>query len=99
MLNAVNDDYLVFLDDLVDDPVVPTSSRVESLQFACEGLAQLVGVLSDGPKDGRNSGVTNLVRKPVEVSQAFRCDLDVVHAVMSHMVLQRHGLTACRLGP
>ena len=65
--------------DLEDHPELTSSSRVQPLKLAPEGLPGSMRVLGDRPEDRFDDGSSNLRRKPVEVPEALRRDLDLVH--------------------
>ena len=72
--------------DLVDDPVVTAPCRVEAFEFANQRLPEPLGVLSDGPEDGREGSIADFLGELVEVAQTLRGDLDFVHEVASDVI-------------
>ena len=65
--------------DLEDHPELTSLSRVQPFKFAPEGLPRSIPVLGDRPEDRSDDGRSHLRRKPVEVPEALRRDLDLVH--------------------
>jgi len=85
------DDLLVF-EDLVDDAIVASSRRPQTLEFTNQRLAETVRVLSDRPEDGLQCGVAHLLRKLVEMTETLSRDLNLVHPATSDVVLETHSL-------
>jgi len=97
MLNAVDQDDLVVLDDLIDDPVVPASSRVQSLELSYKWLPQPVRVVCDWAENCCECCFSHVLWKPVQMSKTFGCDLDLVHVRFLCVILERKLLTASSL--
>ena len=90
MLGSMDEYDVIALVDLVDDAELPASRRVQTLELTPQRLACPVRVLRDGPQDRLDDRGTHLRRKPVEVPEAFRRDLDLVHGL--EVVLQADAL-------
>jgi len=88
---------LVVFEDLVDDAIVATPRRPETLEFTDERLAQPVRVLGDRPENGLQRSVPHLLRKSVEMLETLSRDLNLVHPVTSDMVPERHTLALLSL--
>jgi hypothetical protein len=65
---------------------------METLELADQWFPEPLRVLGDRPEDGREGGVPDLVREPVEVAQTLRGDLDPVHEVASDVIAERKPL-------
>jgi len=89
----MDQDRLVFLEDLVDDAVVTASGRVEALEFTHQWLPEPLRVLGDRPEDSLQSGVSDLVWEPDEVAQTLRGDVDLVQR--ADLRRGRAGTAAC----
>ena len=83
--------------DLEDHLELTSSSRVQPLKLAPEGLPGSLRVLGDRPEDRSDDGQSNLRWKPVEVTEALRRDLDLVHEL--DVVLEPNRLAFRRLAP
>ena len=83
--------------DLEDHPELTPLSRVQPFKFAPEGLPGSIPVLGDRPEDRSDDGRSHLRRKPVEVPEALRRDLDLVHEL--DVVLEPNRLAFRRLAP
>ncbi len=97
MLSAVHEHDMRSLVDLEDHPELTSSSRVQPLELAPEGLPGSMRVLGDRPEDRFDDCRSNLRRKPVEVPEALRRDLDLVHEL--DVVLEPNPLAFGRLAP
>lgn len=93
MLHTVDQNDLVVFKDLVDDAVVATSRRPETLKFTNERLAEPVRVLSNRSDNGLQCSVAHLVRELVEMTKTLGCDLDLVHPPTSNVILETQPLT------
>lgn len=62
MLYAMDEDDLLLIQDLVDDPVVAATGRVQAFEFTDEWLAETFRVVCDGAKNGRKCSFANLLR-------------------------------------
>jgi len=83
--------------DLEDHPELTPSSRVQPFKLASEGLPRSMRVLCDRPEDRLDDRRSNLRREPVEVPEALRRDLDLVHEL--DVVLEPNSLAFRRLAP
>lgn len=88
MLDPVDDDDLVILEDLVDDPVLAPSGGPEPFQFAEEWLAEPLRVAGDRPQDRLECGGPDLIGKAAEMPETFGCDLDLVQRTTSEVIRQ-----------
>src|SRR6266571_3330938 len=79
MLSAMDEHDVCSFVDLEDHPELTSSSRVQPLKLAPEGLPGSMRVLGDRPEDRFDDGLSNLRRKAAEVPEALRRDLDLVH--------------------
>ena len=84
----MDEDDIVFFEDLVDDAIVAAPRRPEALEFADEWLTQPLGIAGNGPEDGYKCGVAYLVREMVEMTKTFRGDLNFVHREASDVIAQ-----------
>ena len=78
MRRPVYHHHLGVLVDLVHDPEVPASGRIQALEFAAKRLSRSLGILGDRPEDRFQDRVANLFREPVQMSETFGCDLDPI---------------------
>lgn len=89
-----DDDVLIF-DDFVDDSILATSRRIQSRQFAKQGLAQTTWILRNRTQHRSGRDVTNLLRKLVEVAASLGRNLDLKHRSGLGLVdLTRYALSA-----
>lgn len=88
MLHSVNQNDVGLIEDLVDDPIVSASSRIEALQFADQWLPEAMWALGDRAEDRLERGVSYLVGEPVEVAETLGRDLDFVHGGVLNVVAQ-----------
>ena len=86
MLHSVDQNDLVIFEDLVDDAVVATPRRPETLEFSDERLAESVRVVRNRAEDGFQCSVPYLLRELVEMAEALSRDLDPVHPATSDVV-------------
>jgi len=77
MLNPMNQDHTFAEINLVDDPKVSTSGRVESFKFAAQRLARPLRIICDRAKNRFNRGRSHFVRKLVEASTPFGRDVNL----------------------
>jgi hypothetical protein len=92
-LDAVDQDDLFVFNDFVDDPIIAAPRRLEPGELANQRLAQPLRVVGDRPEDGLKGGMANLLGKPVEMTQALGCDLDLVHPPALGVISQGEPLT------
>ena len=97
MLSAMDEHDVLFFVDLEDYPELTSSSRARPFKLASEGLPGSMRVLGDRPEDRFDDGRSNLRRKPVEVPETLRRDLDLVHEL--DVVLEPNSLAVRRLAP
>lgn len=97
MLRAMDEHDVCSFVDLEDHPELTSSSRVQAFQLASEGLPRSMQVLGDRSDDRFDDGRSNLRRKPVEVPEAFRRDLEFVHEL--DVILEPNPLAFRRLAP
>lgn len=95
MLSAMDEDDVRLLVDLEDHPELTTSSRVQPLKLSSQGLPSSLRILGDRPEDRFDNSRSNLRRKPVEVPEALRRDLDLIHEL--DVVLEPNSLAFRRL--
>jgi hypothetical protein len=98
-LHAVDQNNLLVFEDFVDDAVVASSRRPQTLELTDQWLAEPVRVLSDRSEDGFQCSVAHLVRKSVEMKEALSRDLDFVHAAASDVVLETQPLALLSVTP
>jgi len=79
---------LVISEDLVDDAIVATPRRPETLEFTDEWLAEPTRVVSNRPEDGLQRGVAYLLRESIEMTETLSRDLDLVHPAASDVILE-----------
>ena len=77
MLNAMNKHDALVVEDLVDDPEVPPSRRVEPLELASQRFACGVRVVCDRSEDRFQRRATDLAGQSIEMSQALGRALDL----------------------
>ena len=94
MLYAMDQDDLVVLDDLIDDPVVPSPSRVQSFELSQQGLPQPVRVVCDWAENRCECCLSYLLGQQVQVLKTLGCDFDLIHVRSLDMFLERQLLTA-----
>jgi hypothetical protein len=92
MLHTVDQNDLVVIKDLVDDAIVTTPRRPETLKFSNKGLAEAFRVLSNRSEDGLQGSVAHLLRESIEMAEALSRDLDLVHPATSNVVFETHTL-------
>jgi hypothetical protein len=93
----MDEDDVRLLVDLEDHPELTASSRIQALKLPSEGLPSSLRVLGDRPEDRFDDGRPNLCRKPVEVPEPLRRDLDLIHEL--DVVLEPNSLAFRRLAP
>jgi hypothetical protein len=93
VLHSVDQDDLIVFEDLVDDAVVATPRRPQSLEFTDQRLAESARVLSDRTEDGLQRRVAHLLREFVEMAETLSRNLDLVHPATSDVILQTHAVT------
>lgn len=86
MLDAVDDNNLVFFEDLVDDPVVAATGHSQPFELAEQRLAESPRILCDRSEQGTQSRLPDPVWQLVQMSEAFRSDLDLIHRRFSDVV-------------
>ena len=82
VLYAGNDDPALVFVDFVDDPIVAPPSGAQPLELAEQRLARALRVRGDGGVDRLYCSSADLLGKPVEVTEAFRRDPDLVHQAL-----------------
>jgi hypothetical protein len=92
MVHTVDKNDLVVFEDLVDDAVVATPRRPQTLEFTSERLSEPVRVLSDRSEDRLQRSPAHFVRESFERTETLTCDLDLVHSATSDVVPERHTL-------
>lgn len=92
VLNSVDHDDVVMFEDLIDDAVVASSSRSETLEFTHEWFPETQRILGKRSEDGSEGGVADLVGELVEVAKTLRRDLDLVHRVGSDLIAETNPL-------
>jgi len=98
MLNAVDQNYVVVLEDLVDDAVVASPSRPESFEFSEKRLAEPLRILGDRPQDRLECSGPHLLGQAMEMPESLGGDLDLVQRTVSDRVSQAQPLSLSRLG-
>jgi hypothetical protein len=88
----VDQNDLVVFKDLVDDAIVATPRRPQTLKFTNQWLSEAVRILSDRPEDGFQCSVSHLLGKLVEMAETLSGDLDLVHPATSDVVLEAQPL-------
>jgi len=88
MLHTVDDDDLVGLDDLVDDPVIASAGGAEAFELAEEGLAEPLRVGGDRSQDRFEGGGSHPLGQSMEMAETFGGDLDFVQVPASDVVPQ-----------
>jgi hypothetical protein len=86
VLHSVDQNDLVVIEDLVDDAIVATPRRPETLEFSNERLAEPARVLSDRTVYRLQSSVAHLLRELDEMTETLSRDLDLVHTATSDVI-------------
>lgn len=68
MLYSVDQNNLGIFDDLVDDAVVATSCRPETLELAYQRFAEPLRIVCYRSEDGLQGGVSHLVWESIEMT-------------------------------
>lgn len=97
MLRPVDEDGSSVFIDLVDHSELTTSGRAKTIELTPERLPRSLRVLRDRSEDRLDDRRSNLRRQSIEMPEAFRRDLDLVHDLDA--VLERESLTLGRLSP
>ena len=97
MVSAMDEHDVCSFVNLEGHPELTSLSRVQPFKFAPEELPGSIPVLGDRPEDRSDDGQSNLRWKPVEVTEALRRDLDLVHEL--DVVLEPNRLAFRRLAP
>lgn len=92
MLDTVDEDDLLLLVDLIHHPVVAAARRPEPRELADERLPDAPRVRGERAQRKPKGGGANLLWQPVEMSQAFRGDLDLVGHDGLRLVAQAESL-------
>jgi hypothetical protein len=92
VLHTVDQNDLVVFKDLVDNAIVATPRRPETLEFTDEWFAEPVRVLSDRTEDRLQGSVAHLLRELVEMAETLSRDLDLVHPATSDVVAETQTL-------
>ena len=96
VLNSVDEYYLLFVQDFVNDSIVAATCRTETLKVANERSAESVRIACDRTENRRERHLSYLGRQSIEVTQTFRRDLDLVHRATSNVVAKLEALSLGR---
>jgi hypothetical protein len=97
MLHPMDHDGLVVLEDLIDDSVVTTTSRVQPFELPQQWLPETLWVVGNGAENRCECCFSCLLRKAVQVSKTLRSDLDFIHTRFLGVVLEPKPLAASGL--
>jgi hypothetical protein len=96
ILNPMDYNDLFVLEDLVDDPVVATTSRSQAFELAKQWFTKPSWILGNGSEYSSESCLSDLDRQLIEVSEPFRCDFDLIHRGFSDDVSKGKSLSSRR---
>ena len=86
MLDPMDDDYLLILENFVDDAVVTSPRGSQPLELADEWLAEPLGVVSDRSQNRLKGSDPYLLRQAVELPETLGGDLDLVQPRPSDLI-------------
>jgi hypothetical protein len=92
MLHTVNQNDLVVVEDLIDDAIIATSRRPQTLKFSNQRLSEPTRVVRNRPEDGFQCSVPHLLRELVEMAKTLSRDLDRVHPTTSDVIRETNPL-------
>ena len=87
---------LLFFENLVDDPVVATTSRNQAFKLAKQWFTKPSWILGNWSEYSSESCLSDLGRQLIEVSEPFRCDFDLIHRGFSDNVSKGKSLPSRR---